>query len=169
VRFRQWFGIQELRKELPMSKPIDRDPIYRRRRFDRQIIDLCVRWYLTYRLSYRDLVAMMAERGVRVSDTTILRWVIHYVPEFEKRWNRRARPVNASWRADETYICIQGRWNYLFRAVAKFGKTVDFLLSPNRRMTDAQAFFRKALSKGWPRWITLDGHTASHMALRLLC
>ena len=66
-----------------MSKPMDRDPIYRRRRFDRQIIDLCVRWYLTYRLSYRDLVAMMAERGVRVSHTTILRWVIHYVPEFE--------------------------------------------------------------------------------------
>ena len=48
MRFREWFGIQELRKELPMSKPMDRDPIYRRRRFDRQIIDLCVRWYLTY-------------------------------------------------------------------------------------------------------------------------
>jgi len=64
-----------------MTKPIDRDPIYRRRRFDREIIDLCVRWYLTYRLSYRDLVAMMAERGVRVSHTTILRWVVCYVPE----------------------------------------------------------------------------------------
>jgi transposase-like protein len=75
-----------------MTQPIARDPIYRRRRFDREIIELCVRWYVTYRFSYRDLVALMAERGVTVSHTTVLRWVIHYVPEFEKRWNRRALP-----------------------------------------------------------------------------
>jgi hypothetical protein len=81
-----------------MPKPIVRDPIYRRRRFDAEIIQLCVRWYITYRLSYRDLVAMMAERGIIVSHTTIHRWVIRYVPEFEKRWNRFARPVNTSWR-----------------------------------------------------------------------
>jgi transposase-like protein len=85
----------------PMTKPIVRDPIYRRRRFDAEIIELCVRWYITYRLSYRDLVAMMAERGIVVSHTTIHRWVIRYVPEFEKRWNRFARPVNTSWRVDE--------------------------------------------------------------------
>jgi transposase-like protein len=54
-----------------MTKPIVRDPIYRRRRFDAEIIELCVRWYITYRLSYRDLVAMMAERGINVSHTTI--------------------------------------------------------------------------------------------------
>jgi transposase-like protein len=71
-----------------MTKPIVRDPIYRRRRFDAEIIELCVRWYITYWLSYRDLVAMMAERGISVSHTTIHRWVIRYVPEFEKRWNR---------------------------------------------------------------------------------
>jgi transposase-like protein len=70
--------------------------IYRRRRFDAEIIELCVRWYITYRLSYRDLAAMMAERGIIVSHTTILRWVIRYVPEFEKRWNRFARPLNTS-------------------------------------------------------------------------
>jgi transposase-like protein len=87
-----------------MTKPIVRDLIYRRRRFDAEIIELCVRWYITYRLSYRDLVAMMAERGIVVSHTTIHRWVIRYVPEFEKRWNRFARPVNTSWRVDETYI-----------------------------------------------------------------
>src|ERR1700692_543943 len=79
-----------------MTKPIVRDPIYRRRRFDAEIIELCVRWYITYRLSYPDLVAMMAERGITVSHTTIHRWVIRYVPEFEKRWNRFARPVNTS-------------------------------------------------------------------------
>jgi transposase-like protein len=97
--------------------------MYRRRRFDAEIIELCVRWYITYRLSYRDLVAMMAERGVSVSHTTIHRWVIRYVPEFEKRWNRFARPVNNSWRVDETYIKVQGKWNYLYRAVDKHGKS----------------------------------------------
>ena len=79
-----------------MTAPIARDPIYRRRHFEAGIIELCVRWYITYRLSYRDLVAMMAERGLAVSHTTILRWVIRYVPELEKRWSRWARDVNSS-------------------------------------------------------------------------
>ena len=89
---------------------------------------------------------MMAERGIAVSHTTIHRWVIRYVPEFEKRWNRFARPVNTSWRVDETYIKVRGKWNYLYRAVDKHGKTVDFLLRPDRSVAAAQAFFRKALS-----------------------
>src|SRR6266705_7084762 len=114
------------RRRRPMTKRQDRDAIYVKRQFDTEIIVLCVRWYITYRLSYRDLVAMMAERGVAVSHTTIHRWVIRYVPEFEKRWNRFARPVNNSWRVDETYINVQGRWNYLYRAVERHGKTVDF-------------------------------------------
>ena len=70
-----------------MTRAITRDAIYRRRRFQPEIIELCVRWYITYRLSYRDLVAIMAECGLTVSHTTILRWVIRYVPEFEKRWS----------------------------------------------------------------------------------
>ena len=151
-----------------MTKPIVRDPIYRRRRFDAEIIELCVRWYITYRLSYRDLVAMMAERGIAVSHTTIHRWVIRYVPEFEKRWNRFARPVNTSWRVDETYIKIRGKWNYLYRAVDKHGKTVDFLLRPDRGIAAAQASFRKALSSNFPRWprkITLDGYVPSACAM----
>ena len=91
-----------------MTKRQDRDAIYVKRQFDTEIIVLCVRWYITYRLSYRDLVAMMAERGVIVSHTTIMRWVIRYVPEFEKRWNRFARSIGSSWRVDETYISIKG-------------------------------------------------------------
>ena len=98
-----------------MTKPIARDPIYRRRRFEAEIIELCVRRYITYRLSYRDLAAMMAERGLAMSHTTILRWVIRYVPEFEKRWSRRARKVHSSWRVDETYIRVRGKWHYLYR------------------------------------------------------
>ena len=62
-----------------------------KRQFDTEIIILCVRWYLRYKLSLRDLVEMMAERGLRLSHTTILRWVQRYVPEFEKRWNRFSR------------------------------------------------------------------------------
>jgi transposase-like protein len=85
-----------------MTLPKARDLIYRRRRFESETIELCVRWYITYRLSYRDLAAMMAERGTQVSHTTILRRVIRYVPEFEKRWNRWAHRVNSSWRVDET-------------------------------------------------------------------
>ncbi len=114
----------------------------------------------------------MAERGVRVSHTTLLRWVIHYVPEFEKRWNRRAHPIHSSWRVDETYVQIRGHWHYLYRAVDKFGKTIDFLLRPNHGVADAQAFFRKVMVRSLPRWprrITLDGNRANHTVLRLLC
>src|SRR5260370_34472378 len=81
-----------------MTRPAARYAMYRGRVFDAEIIELCVRRYITYRLSYRDLAAMMAERGVEVSHTTILRWVVRHVPEFEKRWSRYARRIGSSWR-----------------------------------------------------------------------
>jgi len=91
-----------------MTIAIARDPIYRNRRFQSEIIELCVRWYLTYRLSYRDLVEMMAERGIVISHSTILRWVQRYVPEFERRLARYARRINSSWRMDETAVSVRG-------------------------------------------------------------
>jgi hypothetical protein len=130
-----------------MTKPIARDAIYRKRVFDADIIELCVRWYTTYRLSYRDLVEMMAERGVQVCHSTILRWVTRYVPEFEKRWARFARAVGTSWRVDETYISIKPKWHYLYRAVDKHGKTVDFLLRRDRGIAAAQASLHGSLSE----------------------
>ena len=154
-----------------MTKPIARDPMYRKRVFDADLIELCVRWYITYRLSYRDLVEMMAERGVKVAHSTILRWVIRYVPEFEKRWNRFSRALGTSWRVDERYISIRAKWHYLYRAVDKQGKTVDFLLRRDRGIAAAQAFFRKALATNAPRVprkVTLDGHVPSRRALWLL-
>ena len=86
------------------------DELFKGRHFDREIIVLCVRWYLRYKLSFRDLVEMMAERGLSLAHTTIMRCVQRYVSEFEKRWNRFARPAGLSWRVDETYVKIKGRW-----------------------------------------------------------
>ena len=79
-----------------MTKPIARDGIYRKRDFDADIIELCVRWCITYRVSYRDMVEMMAEHGVTVAHSTILRWLTRYVPQFEKRWSRFAKSVGTS-------------------------------------------------------------------------
>jgi transposase-like protein len=140
--------------------------LFHGRQFDRSIILLCVRWYITYKLSYRDLVEMMAERGIDLAHTTILRWVRRYVPEFEKRWSCYARPVGTSWRVDETYVRVRGQWNYLYRAVDKQGLAVDFLLSKHRDIAAAKRFFTRAVQQhGAPERITLDGCPATHSAV----
>jgi transposase-like protein len=152
-----------------MIEPASAQDLFKGRHFDHEIIILCVRWYLTFKLSSRDLVQMMAERGIALAHTTILRWVQRYVPEFEKRWNRYARPVGDSWRVDETFIKIKGQWVYLYRAVDKAGRTVDFLLSKRRDMDAAKRFFSRAVKQhGAPRVITLDGYAASHRAVAKL-
>jgi len=99
------------------------------RHFQSDIILLCVRWYLRYALSYRDLEEMMAQRGLHVDPTTIYRWVQAYAPELEKRGRSHLKACNDSWRVDETSIKIRRIWVYLYRAVASEGNTLDFLLS----------------------------------------
>ena len=138
------------------------EELFSGRHFDREIITLCVRWYLRYKLSFRDLVEMMAERGLQLAHTTIMRWVQRYVPEFEKRWARYLRPSGRSWRVDETYLKVRGRWVYLYRAVDRDGKTVDFRLSLKRDVAAVKSFLRKALrTQGRaPIRITLDGYAA---------
>jgi transposase-like protein len=124
-------------------------------------------WYLRFKLSYRDLVEMARQFGVLVAPSTILRWVVRYASEFQRCWQPFEQPVNGSWRADETYIRVRGRWVYLYRAVDSRGKTVESYLSYTRDITAAKAFFRKALRHhGQPRTITLDAFRPSHAALR---
>ena len=105
-----------------------------------EIILLNVRWYLKYPLSYRNLKEMMIERGIQVDHSTIMRWVHQYSPEIEKKIRRHLRPTNDSWRVDETYIKVKGKWKYFYRAVDSNGNTIDFMLSAKRNQN-------KSLSK----------------------
>jgi transposase-like protein len=73
-----------------------------------------MRWYLRFKLSFQDLAEMMAERGLQLARTSIMRWVRHYVPEVERRWNSFGRPAGH-----------RGEWIYLYRAIDREGRTVD--------------------------------------------
>ncbi len=126
--------------------------IFKRRRFPVEIILVCVRWYCKYGITYRDLAEMMQERGVEVDASTIFRWVQHYAPELEKRirWYQGYR--SSSWRVDETYVKVGGEWKYLFRAVDKHGRLIDFMLLDCRNARAAHRFLGKALKTmgNWP-------------------
>lgn len=151
-----------------MGKVRGVEELFAGRHFDREVIILCVRWYLRYKLSFRDLVEMMAERGLSLAHTTILRWVQRYASEFVKRWKRFGRPCGRSWRVDETYIKVRGKWVYLYRAVDKAGQTINYRLSRTRDVVAAKTFFMKAIRQEGqpPHIITLDGYAASHRAVR---
>jgi IS6 family transposase len=87
-----------------------RSASFRRRHFEEVLIIMCVRWYLRYSLSYRDLEEMMAERRLSVDYVTIWRWVQHYAPLLNQRLRRELRHPNRSWRVDETYVRVAGKW-----------------------------------------------------------
>jgi transposase-like protein len=142
--------------------------LFRGRHFEDVIVILCVRWYLRYSLSYRDLEEMMAERGLSVDHVTIWRWVQHYAPLLNQRLRRELRQPNRSWRVDETYVRVAGNWTYLYRAVDSAGDTIDFMLSPKRDLTAAKLFLGLALSgtgRIRPRVMNVDGHPAYARAI----
>ncbi len=126
--------------------------VFKRRRFPVEIILLCVRWYCKYAISYRDLEEMMQERGIDVDHTTIYRWVQRYAPEIEKRVRGYQGQRSDSWRVDETYVRVGGKWKYLWRAIDKHGRLIDFMLSDRRNAKAAYRFLGKALKmvKDWP-------------------
>lgn len=136
---------------------------FKGRQFIAEVILWAVRWYLMFPISYRDLELMLADRGVEVDHTTIFRWIQAYAPELEQRIRPHLRASNGSWRVDETYVKVKGRWTYLYRAVDSCGQTVDFLLSAKRDAAAAKRFFRKALGQPHtvnPRTITVDKNPA---------
>jgi transposase, IS6 family len=140
----------------------DQNP-FKWRHFEADIILLCVRWYVRYSLSYRDLEEMMRERGLHVDHTTIYRWVQHYAPELEKRCKPHLKATNDSWRVDETYVKVKKVWMYLYRAVDSQGNTLEFRLSPTRDAEAAKRFFAKTLAAPHtttPRVITVDKNAA---------
>jgi len=127
--------------------------------FKGDIILWLVRWYGRYALSYRDLQEIAAERGLSLWRSTLCRWVQEYGPELERRVKRLLKKTSDSWKLDETYIKVKGKWMYLYRAIDKSGQTLDWMLSRNRNKQSAKRFFKKALGNrhvSTPRVINAD-------------
>jgi transposase, IS6 family len=136
---------------------------FKGRQFTAEAILWAVRWYLMFPVSYRDLELMLLDRGVEVDHTTIFRWIQAYAAELEKRIRPHLRMSNGSWRVDETYVRVKGRWTYLYRAVDSRGQTIDFLLAARRDTAAAKRFFRKAMAQPHvanPRTLTVDKNPA---------
>ena len=145
-----------------------RDNIFKWKHYQSDIILLCVRWYLKYPLSYRNLEDMMAERGLSVVHTTIMRWVLQYSPILDQRVRKHLNKTNDSWRLDETYLKIKGINHYLYRAVDSEGKTIDFWLSEQSGKDSARKFLQKAMKaehNQMPRVITTDKYPATEVAI----
>ena len=135
-------------------------------RFPIDIILVCIRWYAAYSLSYRHLEEIMQERGVFVDHSSINRWAVRFLPLLEKLFRKHKRQVGSSWRMDETYIKVKGTWKYLYRAVDKEGKTVDFLLTARRDKAAALRFFEKSMkTNGVPEKVTMDKSGANKAAM----
>jgi putative transposase len=135
-------------------------------RFPIDVILVCIRWYAAYPLSYRHLGEMMVELGVSVDHSSINRWAVRFLSLIEKMARKHKRPVGGSWRMDENYIKVKGVWKYLYRAVDKHGKTVDFLLSAKRDMAAAKRCFDKAMgANGDPDKVVMDKSGANKAAI----
>ncbi len=135
--------------------------------FEKDIILTCVRWYVAYPLSSRQLEELMHERGVAVDHATIHRGVLKDAPRLEAACPRRQRPVWTSWRLDDTSIRVRGHWHSLYRAGDKAGQTIDFLLTTQRDGSAARRFLTEAIRRhGAPENITVDGREAHAAAIK---
>ena len=141
--------------------------MYERHRFPKAIILQAVYFKLRFTLSYRDVEELLRIRGVKVDHSTLQRWVFKFSPLIEANMHKRKRSVCDSWRMDETYIKVGGKDRYLYRAVDKYGYTVDFLLTKRRMKGSAQKFLNKAIgNNGRPRVINIDKSGANSAAIR---
>src|SRR5580693_4409309 len=137
--------------------------LFKWRQFEPEVILMAVGWYLRFSLSYRDVEELLAERGLSVDHVTVWCWVQRYAPELDRRLRKRLKTTNDSWRVDETYVRVKGKWVYLYRAVDSTGATIDFLLWAKRDAAAAERFLTKALggeNHPAPRIINTDKHAA---------
>ena len=135
--------------------------------FPKNVILYAVFFYVRYGVSYRDLEEIMAERGVEVDHASLNRWVIKYAPQIAEQAQARKRPAACSWRMDETYIRVRGKWTYLYRAVDRDGQTLEFMLSENRDTAAARRFFKRAIgTNGVPERIAIDKSGANLAGLQ---
>ncbi|KNA26151.1 MULTISPECIES: IS6 family transposase [Pantoea] len=142
---------------------------FKRLHYPTDIIAQCVRWYLAYSLSLRNLEEMMAERGITVDHYTLHRWVIRLVPVLDKAFRQHKCTVGHRWRMDETYIKVSGQWKYLYRAVDTECRTIDFLQTAKRDATAALRFFRNAIRYHVkPEVVTIAKSGANTAALAIL-
>jgi putative transposase len=134
--------------------------------FPKEIILYAVFFYVRYAVSYRDLEDIMEERGVNVDHAILNRWVVDYSPLIAAEAKKRKRTVASSWRMDETYIKVKGRWVYLYRAIDKFGDNVEFMLSEHSDAAAATAFFKQAIDgNGFPHKIVMDKSGANYVGI----
>lgn len=134
--------------------------------FPPDVILTAMRWYLRYKLSYRDVEELLAERGVSVDHATINRWVIKFSPALADAARSHKKPVGRSWRLDETYIKVRGKWKYFYRAVDEDGDTVDFLLTAKRDKKAAHRFLCLAIkNNGEPEKINIDKSGSNKAAI----
>jgi len=134
--------------------------------FPKEVILFAVFFYVRYGVSYRDVEKIMEERGVNVDHSTLNRWVIKYSPLIALSAKKNKRAAVSSWRMDETYIKVKGEWIYLYRAVDKFGDTVDFMLSEKRDEAAATMFFKQAINdNNFPKQVVMDKSGANFVGL----
>ncbi len=137
--------------------------------YPKDVILFAVFFYVRYGVSYRDLEEIMAERGVSVDHTTLNRWVTRYSCAIAETARCRKGPCDRSWRMDETYIKVKGSWVYLYRAVDKHSKTLDFMLSHRRNKPAATKFFARMLEvNGLPRKIVIDKSGANTAGIKAI-
>ena len=143
--------------------------IFNRVHYPPDVVCLVVLWRVRYKLSLRDLPKMFLERGLVFTHEAVREWEARFASLMAERLRaKRRRRGGASWYADETYVKVQGRWCYLYRAIDREGNLVDAMLWETRDFEAAKQFFARALLVAGkpPQRVTTDGHAAYPRAIR---
>ncbi|WP_241138466.1 IS6 family transposase [Bacillus mycoides] len=130
---------------------------FKGKQFKKDIILVAIGYYCLFSLSYRDVSELLRERGISVHPTTIMRWVHEYGNLIYQIWKKKNKKVQSSWKLDETYIKVKGKWRYLYRAIDKDGYTLDIQLRKTRDHQAAYAFMKRLVKAfGEPTVLTTD-------------